>query len=397
MRFMTLVAAVALLAPLAFAAENVREASAALRHAEGGYLPTARGGVGIRTGSDFERFSVGIEGVSELATLKILLGDGHENFVEIGTLAPGLSNRHFVRTTQEGGHLPLDAAHAADLSGHGLRVVDGDNHLVLVGEVPHFDDVVEPPPAPPAVPVSTRANLVRPEGSTLHDARGVVVATHGQHGDSLRCEVGHLAPETVYVIYIGEGEGAVIFRDFRTNGEGGASVGREAAAGQSLTDHLPSLAHLAGRRVEVRDLEHHVVLHGHVPGAATEHDAEPVHHEEEHHDAESGAEVHLEADLHPEQGHERLRMEMHDLPHEGATKSSSRRRVAAVLIDNGTGTLEQVATVRVSRRGRARLAYNTRRGDALPLGASTLRELSGRGFEVRVNGQRAVGGNFPAF
>ena len=80
MRFMTLVAAVALLAPLAFAAENVREASAALRHAEGGYLPTAHGGVGIRTGSDFERFSVGIEGVSELATLKILLGDGHGEF-----------------------------------------------------------------------------------------------------------------------------------------------------------------------------------------------------------------------------------------------------------------------------------------------------------------------------
>lgn len=399
MRFRSLVAAVALVAPLAFAAEGVREASAPMRHAENDLQPYAHGGVGIRKGSDFERFSVAVEGVSELVTLKILVGDGHENFVEVGTLASGFSNRVFLRTTQEGGHLPLDAAHVADLVGRGVRVVDGENHPILLGEVPHFPDVVEPPPPPPAAPVVTRANLLRPDGTEFGDSRGVVVATHGEHGDSLRVEVGHLAPETAYLVYIGEGDAAVLFADMRTNGEGGAAVGREAAAGQALTDHLPSLADLAGRHVEIRDHEGHAVLHGHVPGADTPHDAEPEHHEAEHHDEASGADVHVVVDLRPDRGVEQFRMDMRDLPRDVARvlKAGGRRPRADVLMDDVNGDLQPVASVRIDRRGRAHLRYSTRRGDGLPLGASTLRELSGRLFEVRVNGVRAVGGSLPTF
>ncbi len=400
MRFRSLVAAFALAAPLAFAAEGVREAESALRHAENDLQPHAHGGVGIRTGSDFDRFSVAVEGVSEVVTLKILVGDGHENFVEVGTMPAGLSNRVFVRTTQEGGHLPLDAAHAADLSGRGVRVVDGENHPILFGEVPHFSDVVEEPP-PPAEPVVTRANLVRPENGSFGDARGIVVATHGVHGDSLRLEVGHLGSEAGYLVYIGEGDAAVLFDDMRTNGYGGAGVGREVDAGQSFGDGLGSLADLAGRRVEIRDLEHHVVLHGHVPEAESHHDAEPEHHEAEHHDEESGADVHVVVDIHPERGVEHFRMEMSDLPRDlardGAPKARGRRPRADVLMDDASGTLQQVASVRIDRRGRARLRYTTRRGGSLPLGAATLRELAGREFEVRVGGVRAVGGNLPSF
>ena len=400
MRFMSVVVAALFVAPLAFADDGVQEAGAALRHAENDYQPSARGGVGIRTGSDFERFSVGVEGVSELATLRILLGNGRDEFVEIGTLAAGSSNRQFLRTTMEGGRLPLEAARSAELSGRAVRVIDGESHLILFGEVPFFAPVVVDPPVEPprpAAPVVTRAHLLRPEGSDFHESRGVVVATDGQHEDSLRCEVGRLAPETGYLIFIGEGESAVILGDLRTNGEGGGSVGREAAAGQALTDRLPSLADLGGRHVEVRNLDGVVVLYGRVPEAQTERSAEPEHHEAEHHDEASGADCHVELDLVPERGHERFEMDMSDLPRGDRAKSATRGRTAQVMMDDGTGNLAEVANVRISRRGRARLVYNTRRGDALPLGAATLRELAGRGFEVRVNGSRAVGGNLPIF
>jgi hypothetical protein len=264
--------------------------------------------------------------------------------------------------------------------------------------VPHVAPVVEPPPVtPPAAPIVTRNVLQRPDGSPLGDARGVVVAVHGEHGDALRCEVGHLSPNTSYGMFVGESGAGIAVGDVTTNGEGGGQIVREAAAGAALTDHLPSLADIAGRRVEIRDHEGHVVLFGEVPGAETPHDAEPVHHEEEHHDADTGADAHVVVEIHPEQGHERLRIELHDLPREHAQKAAGRAPKADVLLEDGTGTLQTIATVRVSRNGRARVRYNTRRGDSLPFGVGSVRDLAGRAFEVQVGGVKAVGGNLPNF
>jgi len=398
MRFTFLVAAVALVAPFAVASD-VQEAASQMHHADGAWQPDAHGGISIRTGGEFERFTVGVEGVSELVTLTVQLGDGHEHFSDIGTLASGYSSRHLEFTTLSGGHLPGDAVHAGDLSGRGVHVVDGDGHLILAGEVPHFD---APPPVvdPPAEPISARAVMLRPDGSTLGDSRGVVVAIHGADQDSLRCEVGHLAPNTGYVVYVGEGGDAVALGDFTTNGEGGALLVRETASGAALTDHLGSLADLAGRHVEVRDHDGHVVLYGHVPGVETPHDAEPVHTEGETHDGETGADVHVVVEIHPDVGHETIRIEMHDLPHEAHhdhPAKAAHRAKAEVFLADGTGTLQRVASARIGRRGGAVVRFTTRRGGNLPLGAASLRELAGREFEVRVGGVRAVGGNLPTF
>lgn len=387
------VAVLVLATTFAFASD-VREAAAPMRHAENDFQPHAHGGISIREGSDFDRFSVAVEGVSELVTLSVQMGDGHEHFNTIATLEAGLSNRHIDMKTTGGGHLPYEVAHVADLVGRGVRIVDGEAHLILVGEVPHFS--TEPPPPPPAETVTTRSALLRPDGSELRDARGIVVASHGVHGDLLRFEFGHLAAETSYLVSIGEGDAAVLIGDPRTNGEGGAAFGREAAAGADLAAGLPSLAEIAGRRVEVRTRDSVLVLYGHVPGAETAHDAEPVHEEHAVHDEHSGADVHITVDLHPHEGHERLDIEMNHLPRDGVSKSARRAR-ADVFLADASGSLVPVDSVRVTRRGHARLRYTTRRGGNLPLDAATLRELAGRAFEVRVGGRTAVAGSLPNF
>jgi hypothetical protein len=405
MRIRVFALALAFAAPFALATEDVREAQAPLRHAENDLQPDAHGGVGIRSGPDFERFSVGVEGVGEDVSLRVLLGNGDEDFVEIGTLPPGSSNRQLVRTTLEGGELPLGVEHVDSLSGHGVRVEDGEHHLILVGEVPHFQDAPDEPP-PPSEPVVTHADLQRPEDGVDADARGVVVSRHGDDGDALIVEVGHLDSEHGYLFYVGsgEGDGMVLVDDFSTNGDGAARIAREAAAGQPLGDNLPSLADLAGRRVEIRDLDGHVILFGHVPDAATEHDDDPVHEEGDVHDEASGADVHIVLDIHPDSGHERLNFDMHDLPHEGdaapdggAAKRRRIRPVVEVWLDDGTGTPALAGSTRMNRRGNARLRWTTRRGGSLPLAAATLRELAGRGFEVRVGGDVVLGGNLPSF
>src|SRR5439155_608453 len=59
MRFRSVVGMLALVAPLAVAvaADGVHETQAALRHADGDYQHEAHGNVGLREGSDFQRFS----------------------------------------------------------------------------------------------------------------------------------------------------------------------------------------------------------------------------------------------------------------------------------------------------------------------------------------------------
>jgi hypothetical protein len=404
MRIRTFVAALALAAPLAFAAEDVREAGAPLRHADNDFLPNAHGGVGLRSGPDFERFSVGVEGVGEDASLRVLLGNGEAGFVEIGTLPAGSSNRQLVRTTLEGGELPLGVAHVSELSGRGVRVEDGEHHPILLGEVPHFEEHPDEPP-PSDDPIVTRADLQRPEDGIDSDARGVVVSRHGADGDALICEVGHLDAESGYLFRVaGEGDGWIVIDDFVTNGDGGARIAREAGPGDALGDNLPPLADLAGRRVEIRDLEEHLVLFGYVPGAESEHDAEPVHEEHDVHDESSGADVHIVLDIRPDRGHERLHFDMHDLPRgddaapdDGAGKARRTRRVVEVWMEDGTGTPVLAGSTRMSRRGNARVRWTTRRGGNLPLGAATLRELAGRGFEVRVGGGSVAGGSLPIF
>ena len=404
MRLLSLVAAVVLAGtvaarPLAVAAEEVREVSAPLSHADGDVQPRASGAVGLRTGSDFDRFSVVVEGLDESSTVVILLGDGHENLVEIGTLASGSSRREFVRTTLEGGSLPLEAEHAADLSGRAIRITDGEGHAILVGHVPSLESSGGDEPHP-LEPLTARSNFVRPENSPYDDSRGVIVVIQRDGSAALRIEVGHLAPLTHYAMWIGEGESASFVDDFTTNGEGGAGLVRDTAEGAELPGGADSLAALAGVHVEIRH-ESDVVLVGAIPHLEDEHDVEDVHEESDFDHEGTDAHLHVEIDIHPDDGHEHMEIVMHDLlqrtQEPRAAKSGRRSARAELYLDDGTGTMVAADSARIRRHGRARLRYDTRRGASLPLGVASLRELAGRAFEVRVRGVVVVDGSLPAF
>ncbi len=111
---------------------------------------------------------------------------------------------------------------------------------------------------------------------------------------------------------------------------------------------------------------------------------------------ETGAAVTIRFEIDPKRGDERMHLSMRDLPKDRApAKARGARPLAVVFIADGDDALEPVESVPVSRSGRARWRVFTRRGDALPLGAASLRELSGRAFEVRIGGTRVASGNLP--
>jgi len=414
MRLASLVAAVALCAPLAVAGD-AREVGADLRHAETQIFPHAVGNVGIREGSDFDRFTVTCREVGDGAPTLIVQLAQNDQFSDVGTMSPTSTGFMLNMTTQNGGTLPLGVAHAHELSGHAVRVTDGDHNPILVGFVPTFDATVppqdppphDPPPTtPPAADIVGRAEMVRPENSPYDASLGVIVAVHRSDSEALRIEVGRFAPGTHYDVYIGDDNGGTRIGDFTANDHGGGLMVRDTAQQMELPLGL-SLADLAGRHVEIRH-EQDVVLFGAIPHVEDHADVTPVHQDARQHDDASGASVHIVVDIRPRSGRETCDFGMTHLPtHEDAPPSGDasnpvpqRRAVRRVVLaelwmDDGTGTMQLVGTAKINRRGQARLHFTTRRGGVLPLGVATLRELANRGIEVRVNGRARVAAHVP--
>jgi hypothetical protein len=421
MRFTSLAASVGLCASLAFAGDGappgdpvhheVREAVAELHHADGDHYPHAHGIVALREGDDFHSFYVKVGEVGGDVRLTVQLGVGDDHFADVGAMTPTSYYHVLHRTTLEGGHLPLDASAAHELSGRAIRILDGDRRVVLFGKVPFFEDKPAPEPLPepkpdpiekPALDIVAKAEMVRPEDSPYDASRGVIVAVKRAESEALRIEVGRLAPHTHYGVYLGDDGGGELIDDFTANDYGGASITRDTAKGDELPGGL-SLADLAGRHVQIRHGDA-VVLHGAIPRVEERDDVAPVHEDAREKDAETGATLRVLVDIRPKSGRERCDLGMTKLPTkdspstDGAgsdAKAGRRRLMADVFIDDGTGEMRLAGSAPINRRGQARMRFVTLRGRSLPLGVATLRELSGRAVQVRVNGVARVTGRVP--
>lgn len=387
--------------PVALAGETpspMKEARSELARPEEPSQPDAHGVCLLWSGAGFEKIRIVAEGLNADRALKILLGDGHENLVVVGELPAGERGRIWTRTNAEGGELPFGVESVRALAERRIEIRDMDDRVVLRGRVPVLPAVgpEEPPPPPPAdAPVITRSTMRRTDENGDREPKGVIVASRRAESSALRIELGRLAPETVLLVYIWAEGDLVLWGDPRTNGEGGASVERDTAKGQSLPLGAKSVGELAGRRIEVRDRDGRLLLYGEVPAAETAADEEPVREVETHEDAETGTDVRVEVDIRPERGREELRIVVRDLPRtSGAAKRA--RRTVEVRMDDGSGSLAPIANVRVNR-GRATVRFDTRRNDELPFGVESVRDLSGRGFELSVGGVRVASGTLPRF
>lgn len=388
-------AALAAVAVVAFADGTVREAVSALVRPDGAPQGDAHGSCDVRTGPDFERFRLVVEGVNADRALVVLMGDGHETMNRIGELPAGARARTLLRTTLEGGELPYGVESVRALAGRRVEVRDLEERVVLRGEVPAVaEEPVDPPPPPADAPVVTRSEMRRTDENGEREPRGVLVATRRSGGSSLRIEMGRLAPEARLLVYVWNGEDLVLWDDVRTNREGGASLAGDTQEGPGLPLGAESVTALAGRRVEVRDGDGRLLLYGEIPSAASDADEEPVRERETHEDEETGADVRVEVDIRPERGREQLEIVVRDLPRGGAAKSP--RRLVVVRMEDANGAMQDVAGARV-RGGRVRVRWDSRRGDELPFGSESVRDLSGRGFELYLGGTRVASGNLPQF
>lgn len=425
MRLASLLASLVLCAPLAFAGEAVvHEASSALERPDGASASELHGGCSVRDGSDFQRFTVAVEGAGADATFHVWLGDGHETLHDLGAMDEHENVRILERTTREGGELPFGVESVRDLAERRVEVRNGEGDVVLEGHVPGIadgtdggGDGTDGGGDTSHEPYVAKAYFHRTDAAGERESRGVLAATLRDDGSSLVMEFGRLVPEAGYVVHVGSGDHFEAFAEFTTNGEGGARVAADTAEGDELPFGASDVSELAGLRVEVRDEDGHVILYAEIPSVAHEEDVEAVHHDERHEDAATGTDVRIVVDVRPDTGQESILIVVRDVPrhvdggddaHEGddAAKSAARRgarnrrRTVVLHLEDGTGGEASVAEVRL--RGRAaKIRLGGRRaarsGRELPLGVSSLRALSGRGWSLTVRGVRIASGNLPQF
>jgi hypothetical protein len=308
----------------------------------------------------------------------------------------------FVRDTHKGDPLPFDAS-LTDLAGKALEVHDAGDVAILVGTFPSLHT---PPAHEP--PLRGRGELLPPGGAPPPPPAGridesVRAADAGHAERSLfRRRVEHLAAGAGFTLW-GDDPSTpdttlTQFGSLTTDGAGRGGFVLDSQEG----DPMPfgaALADLAGKAVEVRDGGGAAVLVGEFPALPSPPHPEPTLHGRANltrpvdsaFPASVGRiaeEFHPATDDRPEWS--RLRIELRGL--------APFTQYALFTDDPATAdaTLVQFATLTTDGRGRVRATSDTRKGGALPLGA-TLADLGGRPVEVRDPADAVVlSGNFPA-
>jgi hypothetical protein len=340
------VLATVLAAPLAIAGGTFFEAWSKLAPPDGSPQPKAVGVCYVRETSEYDKISIVVESVSEEGTLGVWLGDGEDGLSKVGEMASGTSRRQFLKSTYDEDGLPLGVGSVRDLGGRAIEIRDGEERVVVKGEVPVLekdpadggdkpdggdggdggdkpdggDDGGDKPDGSddggdkPTDTLVAKAVFHRTEFAGDRDSRGVVVVTKSADGSSIRFEFAALAPESGYWLSMGAHGEMSLVDDFKTDAKGGAAISRDSATDPGLPLGAESVDDLAGLRVEVRDLDENVVLYTEVPKVATEKDVEPVSEKEQTKDPDTGCDVTVKVKINPDKGREEMTITCKKVP-----------------------------------------------------------------------------------
>ncbi len=354
-----------------------------------------------------EVFRLDLAGLPEREISSFHLEDGTGGLTQISAFyVPDFGAAAFLRDTAVADDLPLDAAALAELEGRGIEIRDEMGDTVLVGDVPAFG----PLPTGPLADGSARNALVRPEAALLPDASGTITVTREDGEERLEIQVDRVRPFHDLALVIervgevgereGEGDGPlfVSLSPLQADGSGSVTFVRDTADGETLPLG-GSLGALANVRIQIFDpAAELVVLHGVIPPVVVGGE-KPLKVSGKHVDEITGAIVSITGRMNSKTGRDKLSLDMRRLPKDDAGGKKKRRNKdrARLFFEDGAGQMVEVRDVPVRAGGRARMRFRTKRGDALPGGASSLRELSGRVFEIRVGNTLAVRGFIPFF
>jgi hypothetical protein len=302
-------------------------------------------------------------------------------FGEVTTKQDG--NAEFKIDTKRGDALPFGAT-LEGLAGGSVEVHDAAGGVVFSGNFPDLFGHKGPP-------LKARADLEAPAGAPFADAKGRIDVrfenpdSHHAARSRLKIKVEHLGRSSHYTLWVNGTQ----FGELTTKGDGNAEFKVDTKKG----DELPlgvTLEQLAGATIEVRDDSGAVVLTGTFPSLQPEH-GDHVKDRNELTSTVAGAKGRVEAEFKAADAHHaeesKLTIKVEHL--------SGDTEYTLWGTNPATGTVEQFGTLTTKSDGNAEFKVETKKGDALPFGA-TLADLAGGTLEVRdSSGTAVLTGTFP--
>jgi hypothetical protein len=228
--------------------------------------------------------------------------------------------------------------------------------------------------------VRARSFLVRDAASSDADVCGHVEVRERGTRQRFAVEAENLAPGSAITVLVEDATAAMISAgSSNADFQGLAELELDTGDGESLPAGAATVDELKGRRVEVRDAWGGPLLSGVVgslDGPAVNH-----HGKTRVRDDDSGARVKVEMRIRGRDGRQEFRFEV---------KSVAPNYAVELWILDGMGSMTRAAQTTTNGSGSARLRFDTRRGDGMPLDAPDLQDLAGRVFEVRMMGATVV-------
>lgn len=232
-----------------------------------------------------------------------------------------------------------------------------------------------------------RQDLLRDAASPDADATGTVEVRSRTGREKFKVEADHLAPSASVEVLLEDGSGAMTPAGTAVaDALGSAELELDTGDGAVLPAGAATVAELAGRRVEVRDGAGALLLSGTVPsldGAAAGNLSGTVKVE----DPASGLRASARMKVRGKSGRQEFRLDV---------KGASDGAAVELWIADASGTMVPAATLPSPQGGKSRLRLDSRKGDGMPLSAPGLADLSGRAFELRVDGVTVTSGNLPS-
>ena len=223
-----------------------------------------------------------------------------------------------------------------------------------------------------------RSDLVRDAAASDADVAGHVEVRTRTGRERFQVEADHLDAGVSVEFFVADGSDALVsLGSLTTDSLGEAELELDTGDGASLPVGAAAVSDLAGRRVEVRDAAGGVLLAGTVPSLSGS--PATVVGRTRITDDSTGTRVKVEMKVKGRDGRQEFKVEVKNAP-AGST--------IELFIDDGAGTMVLAASG-------ARIRLDSRKGHAMPLGVASLSDLSGRAFEVRVDGTTVASGNLP--
>lgn len=366
----------------AFAGSDDLKAEAPLTRPAGAPDSNAKGEVKIEHDLDKDRHKLWVEAenIDTSLSFEAWIADAGGTMQFVGVMPiddPGEVEIEF--DSDDGPPLPFGASTVESLSGRAVEVRSG-GQIYLTGTIPSFNGSGGGGGGGSGSGggdwIKVKQSLVRPANSPDSDVTGYVEVRYRtkDNDQKFKVEAEHIDTNVSFSVFLETAVGSGVMQNvgsMKIDDSNEVELEIETEDGDALPFGVAHVSELAGRSVEVRDAGNAIYLAGVIP------DIDGSNKNAQAKTSLSGAgKADLKIQKKAKKGDHRFELKL--------SKVEKQTDFEIWLFDPSQGAMVKVTDVKTKKNGTGKYKVRTKKGQALPLGAATIDQISGLQIELRL-------------